>query len=159
MLHIIKADYDNTLHAGFIVELMDDYAQDEMGGGEALTDFVKENLVKEMQKRPHLHTFIALESSHAIGLINLVEGFSTFSAKPLLNIHDVIVKEGYRGQGVSRKLFEASDEFARGMGCCKLTLEVLEKNEAAQRAYRAFGYEPYRLDDQFGIAQFWHKKL
>jgi ribosomal protein S18 acetylase RimI-like enzyme len=77
----------------------------------------------------------------------------------LLNIHDVIVAEAYRSQGLSRRLLEAVETMARGLGCCKLTLEVLEGNTIAQAAYRSVGFSGYELDPAIGKALFWEKKL
>ena len=44
-------------------------------------------------------------------------------------------------------------------GCCKLTLEVLEKNLPAHTAYRRSGFKPYALDEELGTAQFWQRYL
>ena len=48
---------------------------------------------------------------------------------------------------------------ARQLGCCKLTLEVLENNLGAQASYRKAGFAPYQLDPQAGRALFWQKPL
>ena len=49
---------------------------------------------------------------------------STFHAAPLLNIHDLAVVPGVRGQGVGRALLTAVERFATAQRHCKLTLEV-----------------------------------
>ena len=54
---------------------------------------------------------------------------------------------------------EAAEELARELGCCKLTLEVLEGNAKAQAAYKSLGYAGYELDPAMGKALFWQKKL
>jgi ribosomal protein S18 acetylase RimI-like enzyme len=54
---------------------------------------------------------------------------------------------------------EKAEQVASERGCCKMTLEVLNNNEAAKSSYRASGYEPYQLDDQFGNAEFWQKPI
>jgi ribosomal protein S18 acetylase RimI-like enzyme len=94
-----------------------------------------------------------------VGLINCFEGFSTFKCKPLVNIHDVVVIDGYRGQGVSQRMMDKVEEIARQRGCCKLTLEVLEGNKPAQRAYLRYGFSGYQLDPETGHALFWEKYL
>ncbi|MFC6978476.1 GNAT family N-acetyltransferase [Microbulbifer taiwanensis] len=48
---------------------------------------------------------------------------------------------------------------AKNRGCCKLTLEVLEKNLPAQIAYRKCGFRPYALDEEYGQAEFWQRYL
>ena len=159
MIQIIKAELTRADHAQAVVSLLNEYACDPMGGGKALSKEVKDSLIEAMLQRHFVHSFIAYDQNQPIGLINLVEGFSTFAARPLLNIHDVMVLEAYRGQGVAAHLFAAAEGFARELGCAKLTLEVLEGNESAKRAYRRLGFQPYQLDPSAGVAQFWHKSI
>lgn len=65
----------------------------------------------------------------------------------------------YRRKGVGTTLLFYAEEYAKSINCCKLTLEVLEGNHPAKSAYKAAGFEPYELDPDAGIAQFWQKKL
>jgi len=152
-------DYNNPVQAAELVELMNLYAIDEMGGNEALPKAVQQNLVDRMRERGHIYSAIAYVDGQAAGLINYLEGFSTFKAQPLLNVHDVIVKAEFRGQGLSRQLFEFVFEAAKTLGCCKITLEVLEGNEIAKQAYSRFGFKPYRLGESGGVAQFWQRSI
>jgi ribosomal protein S18 acetylase RimI-like enzyme len=87
------------------------------------------------------------------------EGFSTFACKPLLNVHDIIVDARFRGRGLSKRLLAKAEVIAVRLGCCKLTLEVLEGNVVAQAAYKACGFAGYELDPKMGKAMFWQKKL
>lgn len=139
--------------------LLDAYASDPMGGGNPLSDEVKDNLVKELARLPHAFSIIAYLDDEPVGLVNCFEGFSTFVCKPLVNIHDVVVLAKYRGHGISQKMLAKVEEIARAKGCCKMTLEVLSKNEAAMSAYRKFGFADYELDPDAGTALFWQKKL
>ena len=65
----------------------------------------------------------------------------TFSAKPLLNVHDLAVHREYRGQGVGRRLLDAVEAEARRLGCCKLTLEVRRNNSVAKGLYERIGFD------------------
>jgi ribosomal protein S18 acetylase RimI-like enzyme len=51
------------------------------------------------------------------------------------------------------------EQYAINRGCCKLTLEVQDKNIAAMNAYKKFGFEGYELDPVDGKAMFWQKKF
>ncbi len=44
-IKIIQANYNNPKHGRHIIEMLDCYANDPMGGNEALPDFVAQNLV------------------------------------------------------------------------------------------------------------------
>jgi ribosomal protein S18 acetylase RimI-like enzyme len=76
-----------------------------------------------------------------------------------MNIHDVIVEPGFRRRGVAQKLFERIEAISKEQGCCKLTLEVLERNSGAIDLYKKIGFEPYELDPKMGRAMFWQKEL
>lgn len=160
MLRIEAVDYSNPEHASALLDLLDHYANDPMGGGEALPAATRQNLITEMAARPTVYSFIAWhENDGAVGLINCVEGFSTFAAKPVCNLHDIAVRSGFRGQNIGQKLIAAAAEKAKQRGCVKLTLEVLSGNEPARLAYLKFGFKPYQLDPEMGHAEFWEYKL
>lgn len=46
VIHIITADYNNTRHAQDIITLLDNYAQDPMGGNQPLSQYTKDNLIQ-----------------------------------------------------------------------------------------------------------------
>ena len=156
---IIIADYNHANDAEAVVSLMNHYALDKMGGGEALPEAVKATLVTELAKVPGAFTVLAMVDGKPAGLINCFMGFSTFKAKPLINIHDVIVLAEYRGLKLSQLMLDKVEEVARDRGCCKLTLEVLQGNKVAQNAYVKFGFANYVLDPEMGSAMFWQKAL
>lgn len=156
---IVIADYHNRQHQQMIGELMNHYACDPMGGGEALSQTVIDTLAQKMAEVPNAFTVLALDANQAIGLINAFQGFSTFKCQPLINIHDVIVHNGLRGQGIAQRMMQQVEAVARQRGCCKLTLEVLEGNTAAQSSYQQSGFAGYELDPAMGKAMFWQKFL
>ncbi len=158
-IEILQADYTNPQHAQDLVYLLNAYAMDPMGGGVALTEQVQNTLVAELAKRSFALSLLAYVNGNPAGLLNAFEGFSTFAAKPLLNIHDIVVVSEFRGLQLSQKLLTALELIARERGCCKLTLEVLSGNETATCAYLKFGFAGYELKPEAGQALFWQKKL
>ncbi len=159
MEEILVADLSLPSHASTIVHLLNEYAGDDMGGGTELPEFVKSNLVAELRKRHGAHVVLAFVDGSPAGMAICFEGFSTFACKPLLNVHDLVVARQYRGRGLSKRLLAKAEEIATRLGCCKLTLEVLEGNAVAQAAYKASGFAGYELDPKMGRAMFWQKKL
>jgi len=158
-LELILADYHNKQHSTDLLMLLNSYAVDPMGGGEELSDYVKSNLIQSLASRQDVFTVLCYVDDEPAGLINCIEGFSTFSAKPLMNIHDVTVLPKFRGLGLSEKMFVEVEKLAKEKDCCKLTLEVLEGNKVAKNAYEKYGYSGYELDPEMGKAIFWQKKL
>jgi len=158
-IEIIQADYLKSTHARDIVYLLNLYANDPMGGGQPLNKSIQDNLVQELAKLPHAFSILAYVDGNPAGLINCFDAFSTFSCKPLINIHDVIVKNEYRGNGLSQKMLHKVENIAQKKGCCKITLEVLEANEIARSSYSRFGFSGYELDPKMGKALFWQKPI
>jgi GNAT superfamily N-acetyltransferase len=58
-------------------------------------------------------------------------------------VTDLIVSEEWRGRGVGRSLLQEAERLTRAAGFKRLTIGVLAANAAAERVYRAFGFEPY----------------
>ena len=158
-LQIKRVDYLNAQDAEALVFLLDAYAQDPMGGGEALKPDNAARLCKDLSSIAGAASYIAWLNEQPIGLINCFEGYSTFKAKPLLNVHDIAVLSAHRGQGVGQALLKAAEDHARNRGCCKLTLEVLSGNALAIRSYARFGFANYQLDPAAGQAVLMQKWL
>jgi ribosomal protein S18 acetylase RimI-like enzyme len=158
-LRVRRADYADPVHACAIVQLLDSYAQDPAGGGKPLSDYAKTHLVKELAARPQAFSVLAFDGDKAVGLVNCIEGFSTFACRPLVNIHDVAVLPGHRGQRIAEKMLALVDEIARERGACKLTLEVLQGNVGAVKLYERVGFAGYQLDPAMGQARFFQKWL
>lgn len=158
-LRIEPLDLSNSAEAAAFLELLEHYASDPMGGGKGLKADVKNCLVAELQKVPHFHGALAWLGTVPVGLINCFVGFSTFAARPLLNVHDIVVRDEHRGAGIGQALLAWAEVTALGLSCCKLTLEVLSNNDRALSAYERAGFTPYVLDPAAGQAIFLQKSL
>lgn len=156
---IVRAELAEPTHAEAFLDLLDHYARDPMGGGQALAASVRAELVPRLRARLDFAAFLAFDGPRPIGLVNCFEGFSTFAARPLLNVHDIVVHRAHRGRGIARALLKAAEDEARTRGCCKLTLEVLSNNTSALATYERAGFRPYVLDPTAGQALFLQKWL
>lgn len=146
-------------HREALVNLLNAYAVDPMGGGMPLAQDVRDRLCDDLARLPSAISFIAWVGDEPVGLVNCIEGYSTFKARPLLNVHDLAVLPGQRGRGIGQALLAACEAYARERGCCKLTLEVLSGNQRALRSYEQFGFAPYMLDPAEGNALLMQKWL
>ena len=161
-VRVVRANYANPAHAVALVQVLDAYALDPMGGGEGLSDFAKATLVAALAARPQAFSVLAFaghDDSIPVGLVNCIEGFSTFACKPLVNVHDVAVLSGYRGQRIGERMLELVQAIAVERGACKLTLEVLSNNLGAIKLYQRVGFGNYALGDAMGNAHFMQKWL
>lgn len=152
-------DYLNPADRSDLLSLLDMYARDEMGGGQALGEEVKARLCNDLAEHPGAMSLIASIDHRPVGLLNAFLGYSTFKARPLMNVHDIAVHPDFRGKGVGQAMLAALQEYAVAMNCCKLTLEVLSGNHVAQKSYERFGFEQYELNEGTGQAQFMQKWL
>ncbi|MDH6594552.1 GNAT superfamily N-acetyltransferase [Variovorax sp. TBS-050B] len=158
-VRVVLADYRDAAQAAALVELLDGYARDPAGGGTPLDAEVRAALPAALAARPQAFSVLAYDGDRPVGLVNCMEGFSTFACKPLVNVHDVVVLASHRGQRVAQRMLACVEQEARRRGACKLTLEVLSGNAPALRAYEREGFANYQLDPAFGHAVFLQKKL
>jgi len=139
--------------------MMDAYALDPMEGSLELPAEVRRDLVPQLRKHPAYFVFLAYDDGKPVGFTLCFVGFSTFAARPLINIHDIGVLASYRGKGVGLKLMSAVENKARALGCCKLTLEVREDNDRARGLYRKFGFGESVVGPEHVPMEFWAKPL
>jgi GNAT superfamily N-acetyltransferase len=159
-IEVVRVNYADARQAAHLVQLLDAYARDPAGGGHPLSDFAKTHLPAQLAARASAFSVLAYApDGQPVGLINCIEGFSTFACKPLVNVHDVVVLASHRGQGVGQRMLAVVEQIARERGACKLTLEVLSGNRSAITLYEKVGFEPYQLDPAMGQACFYQRWL
>lgn len=158
-VEVVEADLDCVAHQRAVVELIDAYAADPMGDGRPLAPQVRDNLIDGLRRHPTTLIFLAFINGEAVGIAVCFLGFSTFHAKPLLNIHDLAVVADCRGRGIGRRLLNAVADKARQLRCCKLTLEVQENNHRARRLYEAAGFAQAHYREGAGGSLFYTKPL
>ena len=156
---IVRADYADARHGRDLLAMLDVYARDPMGGGEPLTPAVHSALLDGLAAQPSAFSLIAYDDAAPVGLANCFFGYSTFAAKPLVNIHDLVVDPAQRSKGIARALFAEIETIAAKAGACKVTLEVLSGNHNAKALYASLGYGDFMLDPSSGNALFWQKRL
>ena len=146
-IEIFQADLDDPEHAQALLELILHFAVDPMSGGMTLPPEVRDAVIPGLKAHPTTLAFLARSDGNYVGTAVCFTGFSTFYAKPLINIHDLVVLEDHRGNGVGTGLMSAVEEKARLSGCCKVTLEVRDDNDSAQGLYAREGYACAKGDD------------
>jgi GNAT superfamily N-acetyltransferase len=155
---VVEAEFDRPAHQQAIRDMLDAYSRDPMGNGRPLDPEVRERLVPALRDHPTAVVLLAYDGDRPVGIATCFQGMSTFVARRLLNLHDLAVVPGYRGKGVGGRLLAAVEEKARALGCCKVTLEVLENNPARQ-IYEASGYGTLDYGNGAGRSLFLAKPL
>lgn len=156
---IIPADLENPKHQRDVETMTAAYALDAMGSGAALAPDVLLRLIPGLRAHPTTIIFLAYCDDVVVGIATCFLGFSTFAARPLINIHDLAVRAEYRGRDIGRALLDAVEREARRRGCAKLTLEVQENNPRARRVYEAVGFAQAVHREANGGCLFYTKSL
>ena len=89
-------DYRNAGDADSMRALMNEYANDPMGGAQPLSNDILEQLPSAMASTPGAFSVLGFVDDAAAGLISCLASFSTFKCKPIINIHDVVVTDKSR---------------------------------------------------------------
>ena len=109
-----------------------------------LTTNEKEDIIKK---------FAVVDGDYC-GMAVCFHGYSTFNAKKLINIHDIIVSKKHRNKGIGRSMLEFIINKGKNTGCCKVTLEVRIDNDNAKHLYASLGFK-----DSDPPMLFWNKRL
>lgn len=156
---ILRADLDNPLHAKAIQKLINAYAQSPLGIGNPLPNDVLDAMVPGLRAHPGTIVLLAWNDDAPVGIAVCLTGFSTFTAKPLLNLHDLFVMETHQGKGIGRQLLNAVETEGRQLGCGRLTLEVRTDNHNAKHLYQTFGFDGGDDNADTPDYRFWTKTL
>jgi len=140
--HVRRVAFDSAPDVATYLDLLDAHARDPMGAGQPLAEEVRARLPNDLARHPGAYCLLAEQGAEAVGFATCFLGYSTFRARPLLNIHDIAVLPAWRGRSAARALLSAADALGRELGCCKLTLEVREDNPRALGIYRQGGFHP-----------------
>lgn len=156
---IVEADLADPDHARAVVELTAAYASDAMGNGAPLPEAVLRRLIAGLAAHPTTMVLLASVGRRFVGIATCFGGFSTFAARPIINVHDLYVIESARGRGIGRGLLTAVEAIARQRDCAKITLEVQEMNHRARHLYEAVGFSQAVYRAENGGALFYAKRL
>ena len=156
---IVEADLATPEHQRDVVAMTAAYALDVMGNGGPLPPDVLARLMPGLREHPTTLIFLAYVGESVVGIATCFFGFSTFTARPLINIHDLAVLPEHRGRGIGRLLLEAVERKARERGCSKVTLEVQENNARARGLYEATGFAQAVYGETTGGSLFYTKAL
>jgi ribosomal protein S18 acetylase RimI-like enzyme len=139
-VEIVPCDFNNPDHCKALISLMNEYIADKMGGGIPYTEEQKTALVEGLRRHESKLIMLAKAGDRFVGLTNSFVNFATFTVKPFVNIHDVIVTGEWRNKGLGRLMLSKVIEKAQELGCSKVTLEVREDNDNAKHLYNSLGF-------------------
>lgn len=143
-IEVIVGDINDEGHVNAMLNQLDLYMQDPMGGHGKLSSELALTIKNGLKQQPNYLFFLAKTDDEYVGLANCFVNFSTFRGKPLVNIHDFAVNPLFRKKGVGKALMDFIFKYATEKGYCKVNLEVRHDNEKAQNLYRKMGFNECR---------------
>ena len=153
-LSILNVDLQNPIHCNQVIKLLNDYMKDPMGNNRPMPKELASQIIAGLKQHSGFLGFFVLADELFAGLANCNINFSTFQAKPLINIHDFIVAPEYRNVGFGHFLLSGIINYASQNGYCRVNLEVREDNANAKSLYKKMGFS-----DCVPRMMFWERKL
>lgn len=161
-----EADLHRDEHCRAVADLVNMYAREPLARGSDLPREIIAKLPDFLREFPTSHVFLAKavsgedgDANAYAGIAVCVRSISTFSASPVMNIHDLAVRPEHRGKGVGRALLSEVERAARALGCSKITLEVHRDNAGAIAAYHASGFADGENTPEAGVIWFFERRL
>lgn len=139
-VRVAPADLREPRERDAYLVMLDVYARDPMGGGAPLGEEVRKRIVPALLEHPTTRLWLAWEGDRPVGMLLGFVGFSSFRARPLLNVHDLAIVPERRGRRIGEQLLAAAEDYGRDQGFCKLTLEVQSRNARARALYQRVGF-------------------
>ncbi len=140
-IQIVEGDLTNSEHAAHFLKLTAAFMSDEMGGGaQPWNEAQKVQIIHDIANDPYALVLFAVVDGAYSGICTSFLSYSTFQAKPMLNIHDIFVEEPSRGIGIGKRLLEKAEEVASLKKCCKITISVRKDNLNGRDMYKSYGF-------------------
>lgn len=133
-------DFNNSTHAAALVQLINSYKQDPMGGSVPFSDEEGQILIKGLASHSSCFVLFGLCDDVYAAMATCFVNYSTFRLAPYINIHDLIVLDTYRGKGLGKAMLQKLFQIASERGYCKVNLEVREDNSRAKTLYAGLGF-------------------
>lgn len=153
-LSILNIDLGNDAHCNHFIKLLNDYLNDPMGNNRPIQTELVPQIISGLKKHSGFLGFFVLVGDQFAGMANCNINFSTFQAKPIINIHDFIVAPEFRKMGAGSFLLREVIKYASLNGFCRINLEVREDNISAKSLYKKMGFS-----DCVPKMLFWEKKV
>jgi len=133
-------DFTQAIHCQALADLIEHYKMGEMGDGKPFSPIERLRVVDGLASHPARDIIFVLDDGNIAGVAVCFSLFSTFSVRPYLYIHDLVIHEQHRGKGLGKKLLEHCIALSTGRKYCKVCLEVRHDNERARNLYTSAGF-------------------
>ncbi len=141
-----------------VINLVGNFSQ-ESSHPRPLPKETQNTLASNLRKFPTTLVYFVEKRQAPISIAVCFLSFSTFNDTPIQNIHDFHIKKKFQGMGFGKQFLAFIEHQAKENGCCKVTLEVCQKNERANIFYEKHGYSGGQKDTPDNISYALSKTL
>jgi GNAT superfamily N-acetyltransferase len=124
-----------------------------------MPESTKLTLISNLRKFPTTQVYFAECDNVPVGIAVCYLLYSTFQDAPILNLHDLYIRKSYQGEGIGKKLLEYIELKGKALGCCRVTLEVYQRNFPAVALYESLSYSGGQKDSPEKIMHALYKSL
>lgn len=135
---VTHIDSGNAEHKTVLESLFNEYTT-------GLTGKFQSKVISRLFELSYFHGFICFVDDKPAGFAVCFESYSTYRDRKIMNIHDFMVSDSYRGQGLGKVQLNGIEQYCRDNNYLKITLEVDDDNLVAKKLYSACNYEDYRI--------------
>jgi len=133
------ADLSDERDQEQVVSLLSSFSL-ESSHPQPLPEEIRDTICANLREFPVTLVYFVEHQDIPIGIAVCFLGFSTFQNAHVMNIHDFYIQKEHQGTGVGKRFLDFIEHQARNHGCCKVTLEVYQKNVRANIFFENHGY-------------------
>ncbi len=124
-----------------VVNLITQLADVDTGGKDF--DVVRfRDLFRKMSAQPDVYAnFVYEVDGKVAGFLSMVFYMTFFHRVGTAQVNELVVADGYRGQGIGQALMKAAEDEARKRGMDELEVGTEKENVKAQAFYRKYGFD------------------
>jgi ribosomal protein S18 acetylase RimI-like enzyme len=119
-----------------VLELREHFAEKELAEKEGMHAIYRRFLANDDH-----HVYVAEADGRPVALMNISILQSLYDHRPYVVIDELIVTDGYRGQGIGKQLVDKAFRLAYEGGYCEVCVDTAANNERAIRFYRDCGFD------------------
>ena len=135
----VRPCFDKDLPA--VVDLVTQLAEVATGGKEFEVERFR-SLFSRMAGQPETYAnFVYEYDGRVVGFLSEVFYMTFFHRVGTAQINELVVADGFRGQGIGQALMKAAEEEARRRGMDELEVGTEKENTKAQAFYRKYGFD------------------
>ena len=121
--------------------ILDLYAESDIDNGQILDISKAEKIFRRIESYPNYNVYVALLNNEIVGTFELmIMDNLAHLGTPSGIVEDVVVRSGFRSQGIGKKMMIFVLDECKKNGCYKMTLSSNIERKRAHQFYESLGF-------------------